>query len=131
MIYNENGNFEYGNFNKTSFYNGILDDINSISESFNNIMSLLEKETIMKSVKGGDSALNPLISYKDINRNVSIQNNDIFTSRDKKNGIDEKKVELLLRSENICKEYEMLASFDIDNLIIHYLKDEEELGKIS
>lgn len=104
MIYNENGhNIEIDNSLS------ILYDINEITNSMVNLMSLCEKTTEARQVKGYESSMS----------DYSVMSSDLFSSQQKQNmGKDdtEKIKKLLQESNDICKEYEEWASADFDKV---------------
>lgn len=132
MIYNQNG--IKLNKSHTRF---VLEDINDIKNSMNEIISLMEYETHAKINKGYEFYTNnDDASYKahKLAPDRAVLNNDIFTSRQKNNmgNFDKIMHDKVLQSENICREYEMWASCDFDNIVKKYMtfRDENDRGVV-
>lgn len=136
MIYNENGAISIGEFELSKVFKDCMESINEFQNIYNDMMNsfriLNERETIMKDTDNLYNALPSIGGTQfDIERKVSLQNDNIFASKQKISGFDEQRAKLILESEDICKEYEAWASLDFKLLLDKYhlvVADEKNTG---
>lgn len=119
MVYTYEGDQILGN-------NYFSNAINEINIMMNDLVSLLEKETIARNIDTMSGAgLKSTISSKSGPNLTKMENKgknsmlsgDVFSARQSAtNNFDEKKAKMILESEDICKEYEAWCSMDFDRM---------------